>query len=556
MKRLPILTALAAFVLLLASCKNENKSGLFIPKDASIVLHVSPKSLSSKLTWEEIKKTQWFRDAYAQSKDSFAQKMMDNPEASGVDLKSDFAFFLKKRGNGGYSVFQGSIKDEAAFAALAKKTDAAAKIGKDGDWNVMTSNNVVTVWNKGKFAVINDVPMGGMNPMSASMSESTRFGADSLKIFVKQVMTLDNDESLFSDDRFAAVMKEDADMHMWMDAGAFYSDMAGMMSMMKIGSLMEGNVTGGSINFEDGKIAARIKQFYGKEMQKAMDNWKFQNVDGDVLNRIQSDNVIGVFAMNMDPAGLKEFLKTIGMDGMANMFLSKQNLSLDELLGATKGQFLMSVSDLQMKDTTMTMAMGEGEAPYTYTSSQPQMSILFATDVAKKATFDKLLTMVKTETPQMPFIYQLNNDWFVAGNKPEAVNGFAGGNKVKHAFTEKISGHPFGFYLDVQRLLKTEFTKDVFAKSLLTESAAVWKDVVMIANEYKNGVATSEMTINMVDGKTNSLKQLNQYIEKMNVLRKNNEKVVMENGTDGMKVDTVPMTTTPVPSPTGENPNQ
>lgn len=546
MKHKPLLTVLAAAaVLLLASCKGGNKSSLAIPKDAAIVFHINPKSLSAKLSWEDIKKTQWFKDAYAQSKDSFAQRIMDNPEASGVDVGSDFALFVKKRGNGGYSVFQGSVKDEAAFAAMVKKADASAKIEKDGDWNVLSLGNMATIWNKSKFAVINDVPMGNMNPMTGGSGEATRFGADSLKVFVKQTMAIDGDESLFDDDRFADVMKEDADMHVWVNAGSLYGDMMGMMSMMKAGALLEGNATGGAINFEDGKIAARFKSFYGKEMQKAMDNWKFKNVDADVLNRIPSENVIGVMAMNMDPAGLKELLKTLGMDGMANMFLSKQNLSLDEILGATKGQFVFSVSDLQMRDTVISMAMGEGEQPYTYQSSQPQMSVLFATDVAKKATFDKLLNMVKTETPQMPFIYQLNNDWFVAGNKPEAVNGFVSGNKVKHAFTDKISGHPFGFYLDVQRLLKTEFSKDPFAKSLLAESAAVWKDVVMIANEYKNGVATSEMTINMVDEKTNSLKQLNQYIEKMNVLRKNNEKMVMQNGPEGMKVDTTAVMTAP-----------
>ncbi|HYC28973.1 MAG TPA: DUF4836 family protein, partial [Chitinophagaceae bacterium] len=512
MKRTPLLFLLA-FVLVLASCKNGNKGDLFIPKDAAVVFHISTSSLSSKLSWEEIKKTTWFQDAYNQkSTDSFARKLMDNPDASGIDVKSDFVFFMKKRGRGGFNVFEGSIKDAAAFEALVKQMTKKDKVEKDGDWSVMTTDdNSVTMWNASKFAVINDMPLGNMNPMGGNQ-EQTRFGADSLKLFVKQVMTLEGDESLYDDDRFASVMKDGGDMHFWMNSSAMYSDMAGMMSMMKIGNLLKDNVSAGTISFEDGKIAARMKQFFGKEMQKAMEDWKFKNIDASVLNRIPSQNVIGVMAMNMDPQGLKEFFKTIGVDGFINMFLSEQNLTIDEVMNATKGDFVVAVSDLQMKDTTMTFATDSGEKPFTYQTRKPDMDIVFATSVNQKSSFDKLLNTFKKESPELPFTYQLNNEWFVAGNKPATINSFIAGGNTKHEFTEKISGHPFGFYLDIQRLLKTNFTEDAAGKTMLQESAAVWKDVVAVGNEFKDGVMTSEIVVNMVDSKTNSLKQLNQFI--------------------------------------------
>jgi len=550
MKRIPFLTALAGATLLLASCKSANKSGLAIPKDAAVVFHINSASLSSKLSWDDIKKTEWFKDAYNESKDSLAKKIMDDPKASGIDASSDFAFFIKKRGRGGYSVFEGSVKDAAAFEALAKKISHQDKTEKDGDWNTLASDdNTVVTWNNSKFAVINDVPLGDMNPMGGGMNEVTRFKADSLKVFVKQVMS-NSDASLFDDDRFASIMKETGDMHVWVNSGVLYSDMAGMLSMMKFGSLLEDNVAAGTVNFEDGKIAAKLKQFYGKEMQKAMDKWKFKNVDASVLDRIPSDNVIGVMAMNTDPQGLKEFLKTIGVDGMANMFLSKANTSLDEVLSATKGQFVMALSDLQMKDTTVHFQTASGDQ--SFTSSKPDMSFLFATNVNQKASFEKLMNIVKPQVPEGSFAYQLNNDWFVAGNKAAAVNGFLSGNTTKHAFTDKISGHPFGFYLDVQRLLKTDFKGGAMAKSMLAESAAMWQDVVMVADEYKDGVATSEITINMVDGKTNSLKQLNQYAEKMHAAYKAN-KVAMENDMQNMSVDSTTTTTAP-PPPVVEEP--
>lgn len=529
MKRTPIVSLLAVCLLFLASCKNANKSGLFIPKDAAVVFHINSSSLSSKLSWDEIKKTDWFRDAYAEaSKDSFAQKLLDNPDASGVDTKADFVFFIKKRGRGAFNVFEGSIKDAAAFEALIKKMSGKEKIEKDGDWNLLTPNNSsVITWNAGKFALINDMPMDDMNPMSRGrMSEPTRFGSDSLKVFVKQVMNLGNDESLFADDRFADIMKESGDIHLWVNSSAMLSDMAGMMSMMKIGSLFQGNVSAGTINFEDGKISMKSKQYFGEELKKMMEKFDSKKIDAAVLNRIPSDNVIGVLAMNIDPMSLREFIKSIGMDGMMNMMLAEQDMTMEDIFTATKGEFVFALSDLQMKDTTFSISTDGGQSPQTFTTTKPDMNFLFATNVDKKASFDKLLGIMNEKMgAPVPFSYKLTDEWFAAGNKPQTVDGFMAASTRKHAFADKIGGHPFGFYLDVQRLLRTNFSKDSAIKSVLSEASAIWQDVVATGGEFKNGYMTSEMVINMVDGKTNSFKQLNQFIEKLNAARKANKAV-------------------------------
>lgn len=532
MKRTPLLTALAAGILLLASCKNENKTGLAIPKDAAFVFHVNPQSLSSKLSWADIKNTTWFKDLYAESKDSFAKKLMDNPEASGVDLGRDFAYFVSKRGRGGYGVLEGAVKDEAAFGAMVKKTQPAASTKKHGDLNVAAVDDGVAVWSGKKFALVSNAHLNAVAP---TLPGAARISTDSLTLFAEQTLNGEGG-SLFDDDRFADVVNDGSDLHLWMNAGGLYSDLMGMMSMMKVSSLLEGNATAASLNFEDGKIAGRFKQFYGKEMQKAMDKWTFRDIDPAALDRIASKDVIGVMALNMDPAGLKELLKTIGMDGMANAFLGEKNLSLDELLEASKGGMVLALTDLKMKDTVRSVSY-DGSTFTTVPHTTSDMSVLFAANVAKRATFDKLQTLAQTDAPKGSIVSQLTNDWFVVGNKPDAVNAFAAGGNTPHPFTEKLKGHSFGLFLDVQRLLKTNFTKEAGANGLLAESAAIWKDVVMVSEDYKDGVATSQLTVNFVDGKTNSLKQLNGYFEKINAVRKAN-KVAMEKDRSAWRIDT------------------
>ena len=71
MKR--VLSTLSLFALLLAvSCKKGDKSGLLVPEDAGVVVHINSPSLSSKLSWEEISQTEWFQEISKEATDSTA----------------------------------------------------------------------------------------------------------------------------------------------------------------------------------------------------------------------------------------------------------------------------------------------------------------------------------------------------------------------------------------------------------------------------------------------------------------------------------------------------
>src|SRR5919112_835592 len=129
------LLLLVIYALLIASCKQANKTGAMIPNDAGMVLHLNANSLNSKLSWEEIKQTNWFKEMYADAPDSLAKKLMDDPANSGMDIKSDFIFFLKNQGNSGYMVFEGNIKDAVAFEAFNKKISNNAATTKDGEFS-------------------------------------------------------------------------------------------------------------------------------------------------------------------------------------------------------------------------------------------------------------------------------------------------------------------------------------------------------------------------------------------------------------------------------------
>src|SRR5689334_22817750 len=168
----------------IVSCKS-NKSGIAIPKDASVAVHINVNSLTSKVSWQEIQQTEWFKDVYSNETDSFARKTLENPASTGVDLQGDLAFFMKQQGQGGYMVVEGGLKDAAAFEKFATEVNKGGKVVKNGDVNVLnTGTKSLVSWTANRFVYIADVPMPtAAARMSSGSSDYTPFSfkTDSLQ---------------------------------------------------------------------------------------------------------------------------------------------------------------------------------------------------------------------------------------------------------------------------------------------------------------------------------------------------------------------------------------
>ncbi|HEY0355117.1 MAG TPA: DUF4836 family protein [Flavisolibacter sp.] len=530
MKRIPLLTSVALVAtLFFVSCKSGGgTSDLPIPKDAAFVFHVNTSSLTSKLSWDEIKQSGWFKENYEKEKDSFTRKIMENPENSGVDMKSDFVVFMKKQGKSGYVVVEGKIKSTSDFEALINKNKEGKTIQKDGDLNYVSTENDESLvsWNKSTFIIMANAPfMGQMNMMGeeGNYEGPYSFPVDSLKKFTKDLLALKESNSLTDDDRFEDLLEEKGDMHFWMNSEAYMSSMGGVMSMFKFGDLMKGNIGTFTLNFDDGQINVKSKSYYGKELAKLMENYKPRNVDEALINRIPSQDVVGAMVLNFDPVWLKQFLKAAGLDGFANSYLGRMDLNLDEVIGAMGGQFMMSFSDFSITKKEVTYPpFYDGGEPYTMMKEEPEFNMLVVSSVGNKASFDKLMNIAKQNMMGMDTAvsYKVNNEWFAVSNKPETVDKFMAGGNNKVPFADKISGHPFGMYIDLQKIFKATQSANAMDSTTFDLASKTWLDIVGTGGEYKDGVMSGEFVINMVDKKTNSLKQLNQFAEKMNAAEK------------------------------------
>ncbi|HEY6503663.1 MAG TPA: DUF4836 family protein [Chitinophagaceae bacterium] len=524
MKRNSLLI-LSAFVLLIASCgKKGGKSGLMVPKDAGIVVHINSSSLTSKLSWEEIRQTNWFKEMAKETTDTMAQQLLADPASSGIDTKAALVFYTKKQGKGGYLVFEGSLKDAGAFEKLLKEItkEDPKEIKKDGDFSYMTNDDAgVVLWNKSNFAYVANMPMPDMKDIFGKKGyKNHAFLNDSLRIFGQEALTLKATDNLDTDSRFAELVNDGSDLHVWMNVENYYGDLGAVLDMMKVNILFKDNISATSVNFDNGKITAKSKQYYGEEVRKLLAEYKPTPVSADVLNRIPSSNVAAVIAFNYPPDGLLAFLKVIGVDGMANGFLAEMNYSIEEFVKANKGEVLLAVSDINIVTKQDTIDYGNGMKPYVHTSTKPDLKVLFATSVNDKAAFEKLVTLAwqstKEMTERMPEIsYKLENNWFAASNSAEYTDKFLAGGNSKLPFVDKIAGHPSGVYFDLQKIIQSTagtMAQDSSAKVAVDASLKMWQDIVGTGGEYKDKAMHYDFEINLVDKNTNSLKQLNQYL--------------------------------------------
>lgn len=552
MRSRPYLLLLAAIAFFVISCNKGGKSGLLVPKDAGMVVHVNSGSLSSKLSWEELSKSEWFQKMVNETHDTIALQMLKDPSSSGIDIKNDLVLYLKRQGRGGYMVFEGKLKDAAAFETFNKNINKGGDTKKDGDYNHMNlQGEGLLTWDKSNFAYVVNSPLpGGMDAFGKTGStEAYKFPVDSLQLFGKTALSLKSSDNLDNDERFADLVKDGADVHFWLNTQFIYGNSLnmGMLSMMRFNTLIEGNIGAASFNFEDGKIKASGAQYYGEEMTRLITNYKSKNLDKEALTRIPSDNVVGVFAYNYPPEGLKEFLKMIGVDGLANGFLSRIGYSIEDFVKANKGDLMVAVYDYQAKPQPAAMStLDSAGNPIASSNWGPDMKYIFATSINDKPAFDKLVMIAseqlkdKNPSKMSDLTYRLDKNWFVAGNTAADLDKFLTTTGVRNGFVDKLSGHPFGIYVDLQKLIRNsnDAVTDSSGKEGLAVSANFWKDVVGTGGEIKNKGITYTWEVNLVDEKTNSLKQLNNYINQLYKIDQARKEKMGWN-TDAPMVDTV-----------------
>ncbi|MEO6220830.1 MAG: DUF4836 family protein, partial [Ginsengibacter sp.] len=429
-------------------------------------------------------------------------------------------------------VFEGEIKDENAFEAFNKNLSEEATT-KDGDLSILTLKSIPTLkeqvvvgWTDKKFVYVINSPGFSKKPRydTDTLNSNTGLnGTQNLVEVCKNLFALKTDISMAKNDKFNSLLKEDGDVHVWQNTEEIAKSSAqmGALSMLKLDLFLKGNISTFTANFNEGKIDVKQKLYAGPELTDLIKKYFGGSINTDMIKNIPSQNINGLLALHFRPEGIKELIKLGGMDGFLNIFLSEKNVSLDDIVKANKGDILVAVTDFTMRKDSVNIGGSDSEKN-SYMYDKPTASFLFSASIGDKSSFNKLLDAGRRAGGDMMSsagIYYANNDkLFAVGNSQQYISKYIAGGNNKFDFISRIEDHPFVLFIDIQKILGTvslKPAKDSANHLIMDESVKTWQNLYSMGGEFKDDGFLLNSEINFVDKNVNSLKQLNNYLDKI-----------------------------------------
>lgn len=519
MKSFLKLGILSMVIFFFSSCGKKNEIGKMVPSNAIFVAQVNIKSLNNKLSWKDIQQTAIYKKALSDSSMSgWSKNLLENPSASGIDFDNGLVIFTADHNGKKYLAAEGKIKNENDFIQFNKNFAESQAPAKDGDISLLSlkENNVVG-WNKDHFIYIinpenSDYHLDKWKGEGDSMNNTPPADRSSeFTTLCKSLFSLKTDSSLAKNDQFASLLKEKGDIHIYQNNDAIINSAngLGMLGMLKLDAFLKGNLSTYTIDFDNGKIDISQKFYVGKELTDIIKKNMGNNINMDMVKKIPSDNIIGVMASNFKPEGITEMIKLTGMDGMINSYTQSMGFNLDDFSKATNGDWLMSFSDLNFgKDSN---------------KLHPEFHYLFSSGIGDKASFNKLLAALQKTTGQLPtdsmINYSTNDKLFALSNSSSFANEYLNAKADKNFdFDNEISGHPFGLYFDIHKLLSqfsTMETKKPGREKMIDQSVNFWNNIISTGGDFNGGGFTFQTDINLMNKDTNSLRQLNTYLNQL-----------------------------------------
>lgn len=515
-------------VVIFSSCGKKNETGSRVPNDAVFVVYVNTNSMSSKLSWNDIKQTDWFKNTYADPKTAdWRKKILDNPASSGIDFDKGLIFFSKKSsGDDYFFVAEGTIKNVKDFEQFNKNFDPQQVVKKQGDVNLLTlkDKNVVG-WKGNHFAYVMNAKtthseMYSFKDSGNAVTISPAGNNEELAAFCTQLFNLKSDSSLGKDEIFGSLLNEKSDIQVWQNTEQIVKNLpsGASLGMLKLDAFLKDNFTTYSINFENGKIETVIKNHFSKELTGIFKKYLGGKINTDLIKKIPSQNIAAIFSANFKPEGIVELIKLTGADGIINSYIQQMGFTLDDFSKATNGDVLLAITDLTFKKDT-----SDGTADTAYKQNlqkklSPQFNYVFSTGVSDKASLQKLMdAVIKMQGflgNDISFSHAMDDKNLVISNTANYGQQFLSSSGNKFSFIEKLQGHPAGAFVDFQKIfaaIPNAFSKQADS-ALILQNKKMWKDFYLTGGEYQNDAFTSNAQVNLMDGNTNSLKQLNAFL--------------------------------------------
>lgn len=280
---------------------------------------------------------------------------------AGLDLESRLLVSIPTLDIDGGSIYVQTLvglKDADKLKAFIAKMPEAPKVQEEKDFSYAVKEDMVVAWKKDVVMMV----AGGATPDLSNMQDMLDADTNTMAApaiagnaglldKVKKYFALKKEESIATNDAFNKLMAEKADVAMFSNSSSLAGSQAmAMASMPKVKELIEGIYSTSTMNFEDGAVKISGNSYMSKKLGEILKKHSGSKIDASLVEPFASDNVTGLTAFSFNPQIIGDLLKETGFDALVNMGLAQQNLTIDEVLKAFKGDFAILFSDFKMEE--------------------------------------------------------------------------------------------------------------------------------------------------------------------------------------------------------------
>ncbi|MCU0322484.1 MAG: DUF4836 family protein [Chitinophagaceae bacterium] len=548
----------STIILVLASCGNKApKEAKYIPKDATAVLAVNPKSLEDKLKQGNISIDSFINKlsvAADTAETNKAKKLWADFKNSTVNIDENvFLFVVQKgsvqKGQATAVTLTATIKDQSKFEDFIKKQNEQLKenpIQKESNFSYMENGYQTSLaWNSNvvMLTMYYKTPKMTFDSLGNYQMPDEASTKKEHKAEVARYFNLKSEESMGSVDLFNNMFKEKADAYGFSTSAGTLAALSGTpLNLPKLEELLKDNYSAGTFNFEEGKIVVKSVTHTNPMLSSILKKYAGPTVNMSALEKFPSQNINGAMLVSFNPELFNGLLTELQVGGMIDGFLAGQGLTSADIFKALKGEINVIVSDFSMAPKEVKYQDFEGKTQ-TFTSSMPSAKLIFSASIGNKLAFDKIMqkaveagVAVKTATgytsgaamASANLFLMVDDKNFVLASDSATYAAYAAGTgkaTINADVLSKLKGKSTASFVDFTSLFTAAIAgvNDESGKKALTAANNTFKNVIVTSDNFEDKSVKSYFEVNMVNAKQNSLVSTANFINDLIAIFKEEE---------------------------------
>ncbi len=348
--RIPNFTWLIAtlFLLSFSACQQEppvpEDSLLFIPENTPMVTAIRVQQLMDKADFETIQASEGYKEMLEEAREanSVLAKVMEEPEASGIDLDKNIYLSMEvEEKEETFTTISMSIADAKAFEALVEAMEVEALPASQGYRYAAPGKHSVLAWNE-------SVALIGIQKDGANLKEK-----------LETYLQTPPEKSVAQNLNLRQALTEDFDIVNWISSDFLLESEAFENSSIALNydkEDLKGNYLQHFLAFEKGEIISRTSLDFKSRIANDLGMMFRDNPKTDFTKVAPKGQPLFMLTSAFDMDGINQLLVEKYSKGLAEGGLAKYGISTNTLLKALNGDIMLAAYASETEDKKPVLA--------------------------------------------------------------------------------------------------------------------------------------------------------------------------------------------------------